>query len=145
MGPEYIDDMAERLDAIEASLVATLTTRVISRNLRQDPEDYSTTDREKGIVQIVSAGESDYLDGPGTVAREGHHKILLACWLQVPDSSTPGAAVEQAELALIAELKAWARQGFTNIGLKVESVEHSKQLVAPWGWCAIALDVGPKL
>ncbi|MBD3610525.1 MAG: hypothetical protein HUJ30_08250 [Gammaproteobacteria bacterium] len=145
MGPEYIDNMLQRKGAIQTSLTTALNTRLVTGNLLKEASDYTDDERRQGVVQVISAGEKDYKISPGMIAKEGHHTILLACWLYVDDTPTKGEDIEAAEMTLIEEIKTWARGPFTTMGVRVVSAEHSKQQQAPWGWALVVLDVGPKL
>ncbi|MCW8830665.1 MAG: hypothetical protein OQK32_03990, partial [Gammaproteobacteria bacterium] len=102
-----IDDMAERLTSVEQLLTDQLTTRHIKRALKH----YSDQDNAEllaGILTIVSAGEADYKNQRGMVAKEGTGKILLVAHIKVAESDN-SQDIEDAELAFFKEVKAALR------------------------------------
>ena len=138
---QAIERMDDRLDAVEASLASALSTRVISRALKHYT-DQTDDDLTAGVVTIVSAGEGDYNKGLGMVAREGTQRILLIGHLSVAET-TGGKDIEAAELDLIEEIKAWVRQPITGMSLRLDNVQHSRQLEHPYGWLVAYIDIGP--
>lgn len=138
---QAIERMDDRLDAIEASLAAALPSRIVTRALKHYTEQ-SDADLTAGVVTIVSAGESGYNTGLGMAAREGVHRILLIGHLRVAEDTT-GADIEAAELDLIEEIKAWARQPVQGMSISLDNVQHSRQLEHPYGWIVAYVDAGP--
>ena len=141
LGGTVIERMDDRLDALEASLAAALPTRTIKRSLMHYT-DHTDTELAAGVVMLVSGGEGDYNKGLGMVAREGVQRVLLVGHLKVAEDAA-GAVVEAAELDLIEEIKAWARTNVPGMSLRLDSVQHSRQIENPYGWLVAYLDAGP--
>lgn len=141
MGGTAIERMDDRLDAVAASLAIALPTRVIKRSLLHYT-DHSPVDLAAGVVTLLSAGEGNYSKGLGMVAREGVQQMILIGHLKLAESAA-GVDVEAAEIDLIEEIKAWARNRIAGLSLRLDSVQHSRQLEKPYGWVVAFLDVGP--
>jgi len=138
---QAIERMDDRLDAIEASLILALPTRVISRDLKHYSEQ-TDADLTAGVVTLVSAGEKNYSKALGMEARDGTHSVLLIGHLRVAENQS-GKSIEAAELDLAEELKSWVRAGVTGMSLRLDSVQHSRQLDNPYGWIVAYVDAGP--
>lgn len=136
-----IERMDERLDAIETALVAELSTRTIKRDLLTFT-DHTDAEIDAGVVTIVSAGEKDYNNGLGMEAKEGAHQVLLIGHLRVAEGTT-GKDIEAVELDLAEEIKAFVRTGVADMSLKLNSIQHSRQLDHPYGWLVANIDAGP--
>lgn len=134
-----IDRLDDRLDAIAASLSAALPNRVIKRALMHYT-DHSPAELAAGVVTLVSAGEKDYSRNLGMVARDGTQQILLIGHLKVAEDTT-GMDIEAAELDLIEDLKTWCRQPLPGMALRLESIQHSRQLEHPYGWLVAYFDI----
>ncbi len=135
---ERIDD---RLDAIEAALRSALPRRIVTRSLKHYDE-HSPADLRTGVVTLVSAGESQYDGRLGMEATRGTLRILLVGHLKVEEESG-GVAIEAAELDLVEDIKAFVRGGVTGMSLRLDNVQHSRQLEHPYGWLVAYVDVGP--
>lgn len=136
-----IDDIAERLTAVEALFTAQLTTRHIKRALKHFT-DQDDTELQEGILTIVSAGEAGYKNQKGMVAKEGTGKILLVAHIRVAESNN-SQDIEDAELAFFKEVKVALRVDVPGLGFALESFEHSRQLEHPYGWFVATIKVGP--
>jgi len=138
-----VDHMGTRLAAVLVLLTAQLSTRHVTRNLKHFT-DQPAADIADGILTIVSAGEGNYKNQRGMVAKEGTGRLLLIGHLKLAESAS-GQAVEDAEVAFIEEVKAALRVGVTGIGFALQNVEHSRQLDRPYGWFVASVDAGPPL
>lgn len=137
-----IERMDDRMDAIAQSLSGALSTRIIKRSLLPYT-DHSAQEIAAGVVTVISAGEGNYNKGLGLVARDGHQSVLLIGHLKLAEGE-PGQAIEAAELDLIEEIKAWVRApGIEGLSLRLDHVQHSRQLDNPFGWIVAALEAGP--
>lgn len=146
IGPP-IDEMDERIAALFPLLVAALPTRVVSRSFVADYAGHTDADLKKGVVMMLSRGEKGYSNGLRMEGKEGKHTILLVGRLKldkVSGADIEGADVEDAELALIKEIRAFVRsQPHQQIGLKLISVNQSSQLDNPRGWVVVTIEAGP--
>lgn len=142
MGPQSLDRLDLKTAAILASLAQRLPARVVSPDWHKSYDAYSVDELARGVLQVVSLGEGDYLSGPGTVAREGVQRLAVIGYLKLDDTEHP-SALQTAEFTLIEEIKAWARAGVTGIGLRLESVDQSRQLEHPYGWVVAIIQAGP--
>lgn len=131
------------VDVIEASLMATLTTRHVQRSLLADPGDESADRLKAGVVCLVVEGGGDFANYRGREADLGTLQLRLVGFLQVAEDSKP-EAIEEAELILLGELLDWVNDHPQLPG--VDSVvpgrwQQSKQLEHPYGWLTLGLDV----
>lgn len=138
---QAIERMDDRMDAIAAALLLALPTRVVKRSLKHYTE-HSAADLAAGVVTLVSAGEGSYNPGLGMVAKEGTHRVLLIGHLKVAEGQD-GEDIEAAELDLAEEIKAFVRAGVTGTSLRLDRIEHSRQLENPYGWLVAYIDAGP--
>lgn len=141
MGPVVIDRMDERMTAVEAALKAALPTRVVKRSFLKHYDDHAAGEIERGVVMLISADEGGYNTAPGMQAKEGTHRMLLACHIKVAESGAQ-IDVEKAELKLAEEIKSFVRQGVVGMHVALDRVIHSRQLEYPYGWVVAYLDVG---
>lgn len=137
----WIERMDDRMDAITASLTANLTTRIVKRGLLYF-DQHTNAELLQGVVMPVSDGESDYYQVPGLTALSGKHSLLIICHVRVDDTGTT-LDIEEAELDLIEDLKAWARTGIPGMDLTNLSFQHSRQLEYPYGWVVLQLQAEP--
>jgi len=138
-----ISRMDDRLDAIETALVTALPTRPVKRSLLKHYSDYSDQELADGVVILLSAGERDYNNKPGMIAKEGTHRIILIGYLKLNEKASQPQDVEAAELDLIEEIKAFVRAGVSGTTLLLDNVQHSRQLEFPYGWVVAYIDAGP--
>lgn len=145
-----IDDTAARLAAFEASLVTALPTRVVEPGFTPAALR-SADDLTAGVVNVVVASEQDYGRGFGSTAINQTTEVLLICHLQVDElancasRSALTTAVRTAELALLAEIKAFCRTPIAGLEVLLQSVELSRQLEAPFGWLVATVEMRPPL
>jgi hypothetical protein len=144
-----IERMDDRLDAIQAALIAWYLTqpeperRVVKRGL-VDYREHSDAELASGVVTLVSEGEDGFSTRFGEVGRKGQQGILLVGHLKVAETATP-AAVEALELDMVEQLKTFVRGGVTRIGLLLNTVQQSRQLDHPYGWFVMSITAGPPL
>lgn len=138
---QWIDRIDDRLDALYASLTATLSTRVVKRSLLHF-DAHAEGEIEQGVLMLVSDGESNYSDKLGMEAKEGSHKLLLIGHLKVDETTDP-SAIEAAETDLIEEVKSWVRGGVNGMSLQLQRVTQSRQLEHPYGWVLIEVAALP--
>jgi len=148
MGPEIIDTLPARTDAIEASMRAStaLASRVIKRSYLRHYDEHQAGELEQGVLMLISTGEGGYKNGQGMVAREGVQRLMLVGHVKVSDdlsNDEQGLAVEAMEQSMIEEIKAWARAGVSGVGLSIESFQQSRQQSAQYGWIVGYLSAGP--
>lgn len=147
MGPEIIDAMPARTDAIEASMRASsaLTSRVIKRSYLRHYDEHELGELEQGVLMLISTGEGGYKNGQGMVAKEGVQRLMLVGHVKVSEDlsvDAQGLAVEAMEQGMIEEIKTWARGGVPGMGLSIESFQQSRQQSAPYGWIVGYLNAG---
>ena len=148
MGPDMIDSMPARMDAVKAAMdaAAALQLRVIKRSYLRDYDSHSQAELSQGVITLISNGEGNYKRGQGMVAKEGTHRLMMIGHLKVSeqlDGEQQGLAVEAMEMAMIEEIKTFARAGVPGMGLSVESVQQSRQQAAPYGWIVVYVNAGP--
>lgn len=141
IGQPYIDRIDDRLAALEAALKTALPTRLVEIGL-VPYEDRSRDELQQGVVNIVSNGEGDYHRGKGMAAREGIHKVLLICHLQVDEAQTR-AELQQAEIDLMEAIKSFVRTGVAGMTVVLDSVQQSRLLEHPYGWVVAFIELHP--
>lgn len=137
-----IENVVERMDAIETAAQAFFTSRVVKRSLLQSFDDHAPGELEKGVIMIVSSGEGNYRTGLGMTAKEGSQDILFICHLKVAETDSP-VEIEKAEGALIEEIKSFCKLGLAGFSLVPERFEQSRQLTHPYGWVYGKITAGP--
>ncbi|MDD2664371.1 MAG: hypothetical protein PHD19_11525 [Dechloromonas sp.] len=131
----------DTLNALLSGLQAALPGRLVSRShvpLSLRP----VGDLEKGVLALVSLGEGDYANYRGREAQLGRISALLIGHLIVSEQAE-AIAVEQAELALAEEIKAFLR-GNLPTGVSsclADGFKQSGQLEFPRGWIVFQLEV----
>lgn len=149
MGPTPIERMDDRLDALQAALVAFYAAlpegerRVVKRGLK-DYREHANADLAKGVVTLVSDSEAGFSTRFGEVARKGAQTVLLVGHLKVAETADP-AAVEVLELDMVEQLKTFVRAGVAGIGLLLNDIQTSRQLDHPYGWFVMSITAGPPL
>jgi hypothetical protein len=138
---QWIERIDDRQTAIAQSITAALSTRIVKRSLLHF-DHHEPGEIETGVVMLISDGEHDYSQNLGMTAKEGKHGQLLVCHLKV-DENSPKVAIEQAEMALIEEIKSWVRAGVPGMSFEIESAQHSRQLEHPYGWVVVKLNAIP--
>ena len=138
-----IERMDDRMAAVLTAMqeYPGLVARVIKRSLTHY-KNQSEYDLKKGILTLVSAGEGDYNQGLGMIARDGTHRMLIIGQLKADDNNPESA--EDMELDMIEEVKSFVRSGIDGMDLMMDNVKHSRQQEAPYGWFVIYMDAGPQ-
>lgn len=136
-----IDRMDDRFDAFEAAAKLGMPNRHIKNELKHhtDHEPQEVTD---GVLTIVSASEGDYNNSLGMEAKEGTQRLVCIGHLKVAETDSK-KAVQDAEFDFIEEFKAFIRSGVSGMSLRLENVQHSRQLDHPFGWFVAIVDAGP--
>ncbi len=119
--------------AIESALRTALPTRVISRTLI-DFADRPRPELREGVLTLLCRGERDYANTIGREAQLGTIDLSIVGQVEI-DEKQPAEAVEQAELALYEELRAFCvTRTAATANLLLRSVQFSGQLERPYGW-----------
>lgn len=137
-----MDNLDSLFANLAGALAAALPSRVISRNLL-DFGQRADADLLLGVVTVVSAGEDSYAQHLGRIAEEGTVHALLVGQLRVAEANPPTPeAVERAEFALMADLKAALRgAAIPGAAVLLQRFRQSQQLEYPYGWIAAELDI----
>lgn len=131
--------LAERMAALLAALAAACPARVVSRDLK-DFSDRAKADLTAGVFTLISLGESGYPNYNGSEAMFGRHRMLLVGQVQLAEDADP-SAVEDAEFAMVEDVKAFVRSLPTNLcSMVMTGFRQSGQLEAPYGWVSIDLE-----
>lgn len=141
MGQQAIDRIDDRLDVFKPALQLALPTRWVEIGL-VPYEDRQKEDLQAGVVNIVSNGEGNYHRGKGMAAREGIHKVLLICHLQVEETQTR-AELQQAEIDLMEEIKSFVRTGVAGMTVVLDNLQQSRLLEHPYGWVVAFIELHP--
>lgn len=136
------DAYEDTLAAMQASLAAFLPERYVQRSLLLDPGAEKKERLELGVICLVSGGGGGYANYSGREGELGSLSVKVVGFLKVGDKTAP-VAVEQAELALRADVIAWCQQ------IKPEPLadvvpgnwSQSQQLEHPYGWVTMDLTV----
>lgn len=133
------------LAAIAASLAAALPTRVVQRSLVLDPINHDPVAMAKGVVCLVGGGGGEFANYRGREGQLGRVNLGVVGFVKVPEGSEP-VAVEQAELALLAEVLGWVRAPGTPKpwdSALPGNWRQSRQQEHPYGWFVLEMDVRP--
>lgn len=130
------------LDALASSLQAALPQRLVRRSLPRDPAGMKAALLLAGVVCVVASGGGSFANWSGREGELGQMAVKLACFVKVEDKA-PEVEVEQAELALLADLLGWCQLVKADpLGDVVPlSWQQSSQLEHPYGWLVLELSV----
>jgi hypothetical protein len=132
--------LAERMEALAALLAERCPSRRVTRSLR-DFAERQPAELKRGIVTLLSLGESDYANLRDRAAMDGRHRMLLVGQIQVHESAD-AQSVEDAEFALVEQIKDVMRHlpaGFACLEMK--AFRQSGQIEHPYGWIAVDLEM----
>lgn len=130
-------ELKAALDGLRDALQVALPGRLVTRSFV--PHDQRPlAELEQGVVTIVCCQERDYANTLGREAMLGKVDLVLLGQLCLPENS-PGQAVEDAEIALLDEIKVWVKEGPGQpmVALDLSSATFSRQVSAPFGWLAV--------
>lgn len=130
---------AERLAAMQAALAAAMPARVVGRDLK-DFGDRAKPDIAAGVFTLISKGEGSYRNYNGREAMDGKHRMLLVGQIELAEDAAP-SAIEDAELAMVEDVKAFVRAlPPTLCSVVMTGFQQSGQLEVPYGWVAIEME-----
>lgn len=140
-----MNEMETALEAIKTSMAAALPTRTVQRSLVLDPMNHDPAALARGVVCLVAGGGGRFANYLGREGQLGHLQLGVVAFVKAPEGSAP-AAVEQAELALLAEVLGWVRA--PGLPKPWDSAlpgdwRQSRQQEAPYGWFSLEIDVRP--
>lgn len=134
-----MSEIGDRLELIRTTLAAALPSRFVTRDL-MDFAARKDSELQTGIFTLVSRGESGYQNLLGRSAMDGNHKMLLVGQIQLDEHALP-SAVEDAELAMVDEIKVFLRSLPPALcRLQMSGFRQSQQIEAPFGWVSIDLE-----
>ncbi|MDP3425487.1 MAG: hypothetical protein Q8S32_17235 [Burkholderiaceae bacterium] len=132
--------LAARMAALQSALADAMPARVVTRKL-QDFADRPKADIAAGVFTLISKGERGYQNYNGREAMDGRHSMLLVGQVELGEDAD-GEAVEDAEFAMIEEVKGFVRALPASLcSLTMTGFQQSGQLDAPYGWVAITLEM----
>lgn len=132
--------LAERMAAMKTALTTAMPTRVVTRKLK-DFAERPKADIAAGVFTLISKGEAGYRNHNGREAMDGKHRMLLVGQIELAETAE-GDAVEDAEFAMVEEVKGFVRAlPPTLCSLVMTGFQQSGQLDAPYGWVAIELEM----
>ena len=124
------------MNLIKTLLAAALPLRIVTRDLL----DFGQRDCTAGVYTLVSNGEGGYQNLNGREAMDGTQRILLVGQIQLGEDVAP-SAIEDAELAMVDEIKAFLRaRPSTIVQWYMTGCRQSQQMDAPFGWVSIDLE-----
>lgn len=141
LGVTNIDRMDDRLAAVRAALCTAMPDRVHKTGYRRMHDEHEPEELQVGVVSIVSAGETNYNDSPGMIAREGVQTMAIVVHLSAYHDDD-GEAVEAAELDACEEIKAFVRTGVPGMTIRLVSLQHSAQQMTPLGYVTAQIEAG---
>ena len=129
------------MNLLKTTMADQLPDRVITRNFCP-PQQRSSEDLAQGIYTLIARAESDYQQAVGREAQGGKFQVTITGQFELAEDA-PGSEIEDAEFAMITELKNFVRSALPdelqNIWLL--SVNQSGQLEAPYGWIYAQLEL----
>lgn len=129
------------LDALCGGLAEALPSRLVTRSflpLALRPQEQLL----QGVLTLINRGEKGYANYSGREAQLGKLDVLLIGQLRLAGDPT-GLQVEQAELALAEEVKAFLRAPLP-AGVReclASGFAQSGQLETPGGWIVFDMEV----
>lgn len=134
-----MSEISTRMELIKTLLAAALTARIVTRDLL-DFAQRKDADLLAGIYTLVSNGEGGYQNLNGREAMDGTQRILLVGQIRLDEDAVP-SAIENAELAMVDEIKAFLRARPAQIiQLYMTGFRQSQQMDAPYGWVSVDLE-----
>lgn len=130
------------LEVLRESLEQAMPLRHVQRGI-VDPFQEARDRLLDGVVCLVADGGGEFANYYGREGELGRLKVMAVCFVLVGEQ-TPHQAVEDAELALLAELLAWTnRPAVVQPGWAVLPLNWrcSQQMEHPYGWLVLELDV----
>lgn len=135
-----MDDLSARMAAIAAHFTAGCPSRVVTREFLDFPMQ-KKADLQKGILTLISLGESDYKNLKGRACMDGTHHMTLTGQLQLGEKES-GLAIETAELELFEEARACLRTlPLALCTLLATGFRQSGQVQKPFGWIVVDLEL----
>lgn len=135
-----MDELTDLMAALHAQLTTAMPTRVVSRDF-VDFSQRKEADLLAGVVTVIAQGEREYSDVIGRAAQGGTLGVILVGQVKVAENAAP-SAVEDAEFALVGELKAFCLAVAPPLGaLVLRSFRQSGQLEHPYGWIAAEMEM----
>jgi hypothetical protein len=134
-------DLQTTADNLRAALAAHAPSRTVSRDLL-DFDLRPATELAAGVYTVLLGGERDFVDYVGRVAQYGKLSITIVGQIQIAEDAT-SVAVQNAEFAMVEEIKAFARRLDLPAGvesLTVQSWASGQGIEAPFGWVALSLE-----
>ena len=130
------------VNALKAELAATAPARLVTRDY-MDFADRDEADLSAGIFTVLAGRGDGYQNLVGRMASNGLLRPVIVGQILLPDSSS-GSAVEDAELAMLEDVKTLIRRDDLPppiSGIEFLGFQSSGQLDAPYGWCAIQTQI----
>lgn len=130
--------ISQRLNSIKDALQSFAPSRIVGRSLR-DLGQISDADLRRGVYTLVCRNESDFAEYMGREAELGTLQLALVGQIRV-DDGLDAVAIEDAELAMASEIKAFIKVTANNGVPGSEGVlmltrwQQSGQLEYPYGW-----------
>ena len=130
-----MSDSMAIIDEIRQFLTDRLPHRKVTGTWK-DREQYQKTLREQGIHCVLYRGEN-----LGNNAYQGSLNLLIYGLIEL-HARAEGHEVEQQELALVNELKAFS-ESVNGALLSIRNIVTSMQVEVPCGWYVAECDYGP--
>jgi hypothetical protein len=132
---------AERLELVRGELASFLPHRVVTRDLK-DFADRPEKELRCGVFTIVASGEDSLQNYRGGEASFGRMRIVVVGQIHLGERTT-GSQVEDAELALVEELKRFTRLALVE-GIDsfiINNWQQSGQIEVPYGWILAEMEL----
>jgi len=137
--PQAVDTLPAMVSALLTALGNALPTRIVTRDFAPF-EGLAQADLAQGVLMLVADGEAEYSEALGMRARQGTAGFVLVGYLRVEEDCAP-SAIEDAELALMEEIKGFVRAGVTGLDVQLLRMQQSRQQYHPDGWVTAYLSV----
>ena len=134
-----MSEIGDRLNLIKTTLATALPTRIVTRDLL-DFAARNAYELQAGVYTLVSKSEGGYQNLNGRAAMDGAQRMLLVGQFELNKDALP-SAVEDAELAMVDEIKAFLRALPPALcRLQMTGYRQSQQMDVPYGWVSIDLE-----
>lgn len=132
-----MSELSTRMELIKTTLATALPLRLVTRDLKSDRDDAELI---AGVYTLLSRSEGNYKNYNGREGMDGAQRMLLVGQFRL-DEDALGSAIEDAELAMVAEIKALLRTRPPVLApLYMTGFRQSQQLDKPYGWVSIDLE-----
>lgn len=135
-----MSELSVRMNLLKTHFASLVPNRVVTRKF-VDFADRDHDELKAGVFTLLSRGESDYANYVGREADLGRQEVMILGQVVLDDAD--GEQVEDAEFALLEDVKALARSALPDgiSGVLFTGFKQSGQLDGDYGWIVCQLTI----